>query len=324
MQTRRLGNTDLSFTTIGLGTWAMGGEGWRYSWGPQDDQLSKEAIHQALNLGVNWIETAAVYGLGHAEEVLAKALQGITSRPYIATKCGRHSRPNGALYGSLRVESIRKEVEASLSRLQIDAIDLYQIHWPDPDDQIEEGWSAMAGLVKEGKIRYAGVSNFNLAQLKRIHPIHPVASLQPPYSMLRRDLEGELLEYCSQNNIGVVVYSPMSKGLLTDKITHDWVQSLPQTDHRTRDSNFQEPRLSIHLSLLDGLKEISARHGRSIAQLAIAWTLRQSAVTSAIVGARHPEQIRETAYSGDWTLPEVDVASINQLLQKHTRALSQL
>lgn len=324
MLTRKLGYTEMHFTTVGLGTWAMGGEGWQFSWGHQDDQASIAAIHRALDLGINWIDTAAIYGLGHAEEIVAQALKGLTKHPYLATKCGRLAREdNGALYGLLTAKSIRKELESSLRRLQVETIDLYQIHWPDPDAQIEEGWSTMSDLVKEGKIRYPAVSNFNLSQLKRLQSIYPVASLQPPYNMLKRDLEGDLLDYCASNKIGVVAYSPMSKGLLTDKFTRAWVGTIPASDHRQRDPNFREPLLSHHLQLLDGLREIATRNNRSLAQLSIAWTLRNPAVTSAIVGARRPEQIEETATASDWQLAKEDINAIEILLRRHDEAAHQ-
>ena len=318
MQTRKLGYTDMDFSTIGLGTWAMGGEGWQFSWGHQDDLASIAAIHRALDLGINWIDTAAVYGLGHSEEVVAQALKGKTKRPFVATKCGRLAREDtGALFGSLTTKSIRKEIEASLRRLQVDTIDLYQIHWPDPDVEIEEGWGTMADLVKEGKIRYPAVSNFNLSQLKRIQAIHPVASLQPPYSMLRRDLEGELMDFCTENQIGIVAYSPMYKGLLTDKFTRSWVETIPANDHRKRDPNFQEPLLSHHLTLLEELRSVIKDISHSLAQLAIAWTLRNTAVTSAIVGARRPEQIEETAAASEWRLSQKEIEAVEILLLKH-------
>lgn len=324
MRTRKLGYSDLEITTIGLGTWAIGGPGWRFSWGEQDDRDSEETIRAAVDLGINWIDTAAVYGLGHSEEIVGKAIKTLHPKPYIATKCGRLARPDGALYGNLSRESIRKEVENSLKRLQVDCIDLYQIHWPDPDEQIEEGWSTLADLVKEGKIRYAGVSNFSLQQLKRIQPIHPVTSLQPPYSMLRRGIEGELLEYCAANQIGVIVYSPMGKGLLTQKFSRSWVNSLPEDDHRRRDPNFQEPRLSLNLNLVERLNEIAVKNNHTLAQLAIAWTLRNPAVTAAIVGARRPTQIQETASAGDWQLSPETIQEIELVLNEYSKQITSL
>jgi len=315
MRTRKLGWTDLNLTVVGLGTWAIGGGGWKYGWGPQDDRESKAAILRALELGINWIDTAPVYGLGHAEEIVGETLKELSDRPIIATKCGRAWDKDGNIFGRLKGESIRAEVEASLRRLKVDVIDLYQIHWPDPDEDIEEAWGTIADLVREGKVRYAGVSNFNVEQLRRIQPIHPVASLQPPYSMLRRDVEEELLGYCAEKDIGVIVYSPMQKGLLTGKFSRERVRSLPEDDHRRGDPNFQEPRLSINLKLVEGLRAIAEKRGRTVAQLAIAWVLRRPEVTAAIVGARRPSQIEETAPAGDWALSEEDIAAIDALLE---------
>ncbi|MBZ0295379.1 MAG: aldo/keto reductase, partial [Anaerolineae bacterium] len=215
MEKRTLGNSDMQITLIGLGAWAIGGGGWRAGWGPQDDQDSIDTIHEALDRGINWIDTAAVYGIGRSEEVVGKALKGIGNKPFIFTKCSRLEADDGALYGSLKADSIRREVEDSLRRLQVDVIDLYQIHWPDPDPDIEEGWQTMADLQKEGKVRYIGVSNFNAEQMKRAQAIAPITSLQPPYSMIRRDIEDSILPFCKENGIGVIVYSPMASGLLT-------------------------------------------------------------------------------------------------------------
>ena len=313
MKTRKLGSSDLHLTTIGLGTWAIGGP-WQYGWGPQDDQESILTIRRALELGINWIDTAPAYGLGHSEEVVSQAIQGLAEKPIIATKCGRAWRENGRLYGNLKRDGIRAETEASLRRLKLDTIDLYQIHWPEPDEDLEEGWAAIADLVKEGKLRYAGVCNFSVEQLKRIQPIHPVASSQPPYSMLARGVEAEHLAYCAANNIGVIAYSPMQKGLLTGKVTREWVQNLEETDHRRRDPNFQEPRLSANLETVDGLRTIAEKRGKTVAQLAIAWVLRRPEVTAAIVGARRPYQIEETALAAEWALSPEDIADIEALL----------
>jgi aryl-alcohol dehydrogenase-like predicted oxidoreductase len=318
MQTRKLGWTDLSFTTIGLGSWAMGGAGWRAAWGPQDDADSIATIRRAVELGVNWVDTAAIYGLGHAEEVVGRALEGLSHKPIIATKCSRLWDDTGTPYGNLKPDSLRAECEASLRRLGVDTIDLYQMHWPYPDPDIEEGWGTMAKLVKEGKLRYIGVCNYSVAQLKRILPIHPVASLQPPYSMLVRGVEQDLLPFCAANNIGVVAYSPMQKGLLTGKVTREWVDGLAESDHRRRDAMFQEPQLSANQELVDGLRPIAQRNGKTLAQLAIAWVLRRPEVTAAIVGARRPAQIEETVAAGDWTLSAEDIAIIEALLIERT------
>ena len=319
MQTKRLGNTQLHFTRIGLGTWAIGGGGWKFGWGPQDDETSICTIREALDLGVNWIDTAPVYGLGHCEEIVGKALKGLRERPLIATKCERCWDEQGQIVPRLKRESIRAEVEASLRRLGLEVIDLYQIHWPQPDEDIEEGWAAVAELISEGKVRYAGVSNFNLAQLKRIQPIHPVASLQPPYSMMTRGSEGDLLDYCAANHIGVIAYSPMQKGLLTGKITREWVGQLAMDDHRRNDPQFQEPLLGANLELVEGLREIAAKRGKTVAQLAIAWVLRREEVTAAIVGARKPSQIAETIGAADWELSPDEIASVDRLLEKRDR-----
>ena len=320
MKTRKLGWTDLNLSIIGLGTWAIGGGQWKFSWGPQDDRESISAIQRALELGINWIDTAAVYGLGHSEEIVGKAIRGLRKKPIIATKCERVWDKNGNISGRLKKGSIRSEVEASLKRLKIEVIDLYQIHWPEPDEDIEEAWTTLGDLIKEGKIRYGGVSNFNLQQLKRVQPIHPVASLQPPYSMLERGIEKKILPYCSANNIGVVTYSPMQKGLLTGKFTRERVQNLPEDDHRRRDPRFQEPELSADLELVEHLRSIAEKSNRTLAQLAIAWVLRRPEVTAAIVGARRPSQIEETAVAGDWVLSKEDIAAVHMLLEKRQKA----
>ncbi len=321
MRKRRLGWTDLEFTVIGFGSWAMGGGGWKFSWGPQDDRESIAAIKRAVELGVNWIDTAAVYGLGHSEEIVGKAIKGLSPRPFIATKCERVWDEKGNIYGSLKRESIRREVEASLRRLQVDVIDLYQIHWPDPDEDIEEGWGEMKRLVEEGKVRYIGVSNFNVSQMERIQKIHPIASLQPPYSMLKRGIEAEILPYCARNNIGVIVYSPMQKGLLTGAITRERVAQFAPDDHRRNDPQFQEPELSINLELVAKLRGIAARYGRTPAQLAVAWVLRRPEVTSAIVGIRRPSQIEEIVPAADFELSREDLEEIERLLQEREAKL---
>lgn len=317
MQTRQLGYSNLHLTTIGLGAWAIGGGGWIYGWGAQDDADSIAAIRRALDLGINWVDTAAVYGAGHSEEVVGQALAGRRDGVMVATKCGRIMESlTDQPYGRLTADSVRREAEASLRRLKTEVIDLYQIHWPDPDDEIEEGWGAIADLIREGKVRYGGVSNFSVAQLQRIQPIHPVASVQPPYSMLRRGVEEELLAYCAANKIGVVVYSPMQAGLLTGKMTRERIANMPADDWRARNELFQEPQLSANLELVEALRPIAARQGCTVAQLAIAWVLRRPEVTAAIVGARHPAQIEETAPAGDWRLSAEEVAQIDALLAK--------
>jgi aryl-alcohol dehydrogenase-like predicted oxidoreductase len=321
MQTRKLGFSDLHLTTVGLGTWAIGGP-WLYGWGPQDDSDSLAAIRRALELGINWIDTAAVYGVGHAEEMVGRAISGRHGEIILATKCGRlWDAEAGELRSVLKAESIRREVEASLRRLKVEVIDLYQIHWPIPDEDIEEGWSTIAELVREGKVRYGGVSNFSLAQLKRVQLIHPVASLQPPYNMLQREVEDELLAYCAANQIGVIAYGPMGAGLLTGKYDRERIADLPQGDWRRQNARFSEPQVSANLRLVDRLRPIAGRRGISLAQLAIAWVLRRPEVTAAIVGARRPDQIEETATAGDVSLSQAEVAEIESLLVERDAAL---
>ena len=317
MQTRPLGGSGVQLTTVGLGTWAMGGGDWRFSWGPQDDDQSVRTIHRAFDLGINWIDTAPVYGLGHCEEVVGRALRGLRNRPFVATKCSRCWDQQRQIVSRLKRESILREVEDSLRRLGLDVIDLYQIHWGQPDEDIEEGWSTVAQLIAQGKVRFGGVSNFNLQQLQRAQAIHPVTSFQPPYSMLVRGVEADLLPYCAAHDIGVIAYSPMQKGLLTGKVTAAWVASLPADDHRRNDPNFQEPRLSDNLALVDALRAIAARHGKTVAQLAVAWVLRRPEMTAAIVGARRPEQIEQTVAGGSWTIPADDLQTIETLLRTH-------
>jgi aryl-alcohol dehydrogenase-like predicted oxidoreductase len=268
----------------------------------------------AIETGINWIDTAPIYGCGDSEKAVGKALKELGERPIIATKCGLVWNKKREKINCLKPESIKAECEESLKRLGVDVIDLYQMHWPMPDEQVERAWEAMAELVEEGKVRFIGASNFSIGQLERIRRIYPVASLQPPYSMLRRGFEDELLGYCKKYNIGVVCYSPMQKGLLTGKVTAEWVANLAPDDHRRRDPSFAEPRLSTNLELVERVKLVADRHGRSIAELAIAWVLRSKEVTSAIVGARRPEQIKQTAGAGDWQLEDEDIAEIEKLL----------
>jgi aryl-alcohol dehydrogenase-like predicted oxidoreductase len=314
MDTRQLGWTDLRLTAVGFGAWAIGGGDWKFGWGPQDDDDSIAAIRRALDLGVNWIDTARVYGMGHSEEVVGRAVKGLSQRPIIATKCSRHERPDKSLHGILKRDSVLAELDGSLKRLGVETIDLYQIHQADPDADIEEGWGAIADAVKAGKVRYAGVSNFKVSQIERIQAIHPVASLQPPYSMLMRDVEKELLPFCAAHRIGVVAYSPMQKGLLTGAFSRERVAALPPNDHRRNDPRFQDPQLSRNLALVEALKPIAARRGRTVAQLAIAWVLRRPEVTSAIVGARKASQVDETVRAGDFVLDPQDIAEIETLL----------
>jgi aryl-alcohol dehydrogenase-like predicted oxidoreductase len=301
---------------VGLGTWAIGGGGWQWSWGSQDDTDSIAALQRGLDLGINWIDTAAAYGLGHSEEIVGKAIAGRRAKVMVATKCSLvWAEGSPDLSPRLKADSVRREAEASLRRLNVEVIDLYQIHWPNPAEDIEEGWEAIARLIQEGKVRYGGVSNFNLEQLKRVQAIHPVASLQSPYSMLERDVERQLLPYCAANGIGVIVYSPMQTGLLTGKYTRDRVANLPEDDWRKdRNPHFQEPALSANLALVEGLRPIAERHGKSVAELAIAWALRRPEVTAAIVGVRRPAHIEETIGAGDWRLSPEVIAEIDELL----------
>ena len=310
MQTKQLGNSELKITPIGLGAWAMGGGGWQWSWGPQDDEDSITAIHEALDHGINWIDTAAVYGLGHSEEVVARALRGWSNRPYIFTKAERVWDANGNISGSLKAESIRKEVEASLRRLQVDVIDLYQIHWPEPDEDIEEGWSEMLRLKAAGKVRYVGVSNFNVTQMNRALELGPITSLQPPYSLVARSVEEEILPFAAAHGIGVIVYSPMYSGLLTGAMTRARIASLAPDDWRRRDANFQEPLLSHNLRLVQLLRDIGSRHGATPGEVAIAWTLTNPAVTGAIVGMRNPKQVRGVVGAAELGLTQNELEEI--------------
>ena len=312
MDTRQLGQTDLHITPIGFGAWAIGGGEWAGGWGAQDDQESIAAIQRALDLGINWIDTAPAYGLGRSEEVVARALKGRSERPYIFTKCAIRWREDRSIYNSLTAASVREEVENSLRRLQTDVIDLYQIHWPDPANEIEEAWSTMADLQREGKIRYLGVSNFSVEQLRRMQAIAPVASLQPPYSLLKPQVEDELLPFCLEQQIGVIVYSPMMSGLLTGKMTRERIMNMPDDDWRRNAPEFQEPQLTRNLELVEVLRSIGERHGRSPGEVAIAWTLRHPAVTGAIVGARRPSQIEGTVGAADFRLSPEELAEIDQ------------
>ena len=315
MQKKRLGNSDLDLTPIGIGAWAMGGGGWKFGWGPQDDAQSIVAIHAALDLGMNWIDTAAVYGLGHSEEVVARALagrgfSGSNPRPYVFTKCERMWDEQGNISGVLKADSVRRECEASLRRLKVDVIDLYQIHWPEPDQDLEEGWTTLAKLREEGKVRWIGGSNFSVAQLTRCEKIAPVTSLQPPYSAISPEAEAELLPHCLKQNIGVIVYSPMKSGLLTGTMTRERIAAFPEDDFRKRATAFLEPALTRNLALADKMKEIGARHGRSAGEVAIAWTLRNPAVTAAIVGMRSVDQANGVAGEMEFRLSDAEAAEL--------------
>ena len=310
MEKKRLGNSDMEITPIGVGAWAMGGGGWAFAWGPQDDRQSIAAIHAALDRGLNWIDTAAVYGLGHSEEVVARALEGRANRPYVFTKCERVWNDKGEISGVLKADSIRRECENSLRRLKTDRIDLYQIHWPMPEEDIEEGWTAMAKLQAEGKVRWIGVSNFNAGQMERCGKIAPITSLQPPYSAISPEVEQETLPYCRRNGIGAIVYSPMKSGLLSGHMTKERVAAFPQDDFRRRAPAFQEPQLTRNLELADTMKQIGARHGRTAGEVAIAWTLANPAVTAAIVGMRSAEQVEGVVGALEFRLAAEEMAEI--------------
>lgn len=315
MKRNRLGWTDLELTNIGLGTFPIGGADWEAGWGPQDDKESIATIRYALELGINWIDTAPAYGLGRAEKVVHEAVNTLRDRPAVATKCGLIWGKDRKIQNVLKKESIRREVEDSLKRLALDVIDLYQIHWPVPDEDIEEAWTAIAELVEEGKIRYAGVCNCSVEQLERLMKIHRIASLQPPYSMIIRDVEEQALKYCKKHKIGVISYSPMQRGLLTGKYSKENVDNLDKKDHRRREPYFQEPEFGVNLKLIDRLRPIAEENNRSPAQLAIAWVLRRKEITAAIVGARHPSQIEGTVGAGDWVLSKKEIKAIDNILK---------
>lgn len=315
MQTKKLGNSDLQITRIGFGAWAAGGPGWDFSWGSQDDADSIAAIHRSLEHGVNWIDTAAVYGLGHSEEVVARALKDWRgAKPYIFTKCTRRWDTNRKIVHNHSAVSIKEECESSLRRLQVDVIDLYQMHWPPPDNgpQLEEAWQAMAELQKAGKVRWIGVSNFDAAQMRRAQAIAPVTSNQPPYSIIRRAIEAENLPYCLQQGIGTISYAPMASGLLTGSMTRERAATLPADDFRSRNPEFQEPRISKNIELVERLKTVGARHGRGPGEVAIAWVLKNPAITAAIVGSRSAKQIDGIVGAADLTLSTAEVSEIEQ------------
>jgi len=312
--TQKLGNSDLDITSIGFGAWAIGGGDWQHGWGPQDDQDSIAAIHAALDAGMNWIDTAAVYGLGHSEEIVGKALKSSSAKPYIFTKCAMTWGEDRKIVQSLK--KIREEVEGSLQRLGVDVIDLYQIHWPVPDEELEEGWSTMADLQREGKVRWLGASNFSVSQLERAMKIAPVTALQPPYSAINRTVEAETLPFCKENGIGVINYAPMHSGLLTGSMTKERVAAMPESDFRHRAKNFMEPQLSRNLELAELMKEIGTRHGVMAGVVAIAWTLHNPAVTAAIVGGRSAKQIEGVVPAATFRLSEDEFAEIGKFLSE--------
>ena len=313
--TRQLGNSDLHITPIGYGAWAIGGGNWEFAWGSQDDDESVQTIERALDAGINWIDTAAIYGLGHSEEIVAKALKHSPKKPYVFTKCSMRWDTDRKIYRSLKAASVEEELENSLRRLKVETIDLYQIHWPDPQGEIEEGWHTLARLQKQGKVRYIGVSNFNVEQMKRAQKIAPITSLQPPYSLLNRGIEAEILPFCEANNIGVINYSPMASGLLTGKMTAERIAKMPADDWRKKSANFIEPKLSRNLKLVELLREIGKPHGVEPGVVAIAWTLRQPAVTAAIVGARRPDQVDGVLPAATFRLSAVEIARIDAFVK---------
>ena len=315
METRQLGNSDMQITRLGVGAWAMGGGDWAFGWGPQDDVESVGAIRAAVEAGINWIDTAAVYGLGHSEEVVAKALEGLSPRPYVFTKCERIWGEDRKIGKSLKADSIRRECEASLRRLKLERIDLYQVHWPEPDEDVEEGWSTVAKLKEEGKVRWIGVSNFNAKQMARAQAIAPITSLQPPYSILSREIESEILPYCAANGIGTIIYSPMKSGLLSGRMTRERIAAMPADDFRQRTPQFQEPLLTRNLALVEVMRAIGAKHGgASSGEVAIAWGLKNPAVTAAIVGLRSADQLKGVIGAASIRLADSDVAGMEGFL----------
>jgi aryl-alcohol dehydrogenase-like predicted oxidoreductase len=310
VKTATLGRTGFEITRVGFGAWAIGGGDWEWGWGAQEDDESVAAIHRALELGVNWIDTAAQYGLGHSEEVVARALEGVEPRPYVFTKGGQPEGPNRTSYQTLKRDSLRRECEGSLARLGVDAIDLYQIHWPIPDDEVEEGWTELAELKQEGLVRHIGVSNFSVEQLERAERIAPVETLQPPYSLLDRAVEEDVLPWCQEHDVGVIVYSPMGSGLLTGKMTRERIESLPPDDWRTKSDRFREPELSRNLELVERVQRVAERHGVEPGAVAVAWTLRHPAVDGAITGFRRPDQVDPIVVAATLELSDEDVAEL--------------
>ncbi len=313
MQTRRLGNSDLQITPVGYGAWAIGGSGWDFAWGHQEDTDSIAAIHRSLELGANWIDTAAVYGIGHSEEVVAQSLKDWRGpRPYVFTKCVLRWDDKGHVTQNHTADSIRRECEDSLRRLAVDVIDLYQMHWPPSDNGsgLEEAWQTMAALQKEGKVRWIGVSNFDVAQIKRTEKIASVTSLQPPYSLIRRQVDKEILPFCKEQGIGVISYAPMASGLLTGAMTRERAAALPPDDFRSKSPEFREPRLSKNIDLVERLRRVGARQGRNPGEVAIAWVLSNPAVTGAIVGARNAKQAEGVMRAGELKLTQEEISEI--------------
>jgi aryl-alcohol dehydrogenase-like predicted oxidoreductase len=291
LTTTELGTTSLQITRVGFGAWAIGGGGWEFGWGPQDDAESVAAIHHALALGINWIDTAAAYGFGRSERIVGRTLEGVSERPYVFTKGSLLEGPGRRVIHNLKRDSLMREAEASLERLGIDAIDLYQIHWPVPEADIEEGWAALAELKQRGLVRHIGVSNFDVAQLRRIQQIAPVETLQPQYSLVAREVEDEILPFAERAGIGVIVYSPMGSGLLTGRMTRERIADLPDDDWRKHDTRFNEPELSRQLAQVERLQAVAERHDTTPGAVAVAWTLTNPGVDGAIVGFRRPDQV---------------------------------
>ena len=310
LATSQLGRTGLDISRVGFGAWAIGGGGYDWGWGSQEDEDSIAAIQHALELGVNWIDTAAQYGFGHSEEVVGRALEGLAERPYVFTKGGQPEGPGRTTLQSLRRDSLRRELEGSLTRLGIDAVDLYQIHWPIPDGEIEEGWSALVELRDEGLARHIGVSNFSVEQLRRAQAIAPVETLQPPYSLLDREIEREILPFAEREGIGVVVYSPMASGLLTGSMSRERIESLPEDDWRRRSERYREPQLTRNLELVERVREVAEQLGVSPGTVAVAWTLRHPVVDGAIAGFRRPDQVDPIVAAANLELSEEDAATI--------------
>jgi aryl-alcohol dehydrogenase-like predicted oxidoreductase len=310
LRTTQLGETGMEITRVGFGAWAIGGGGWEFGWGHQDDDESIAAIHRALELGVNWIDTAAVYGFGRSEQIVGRALQGLDRRPYVFTKCSLLEGPGRTVVHDLTRDSIMREADASLERLGVEAIDLYQIHWPEPPQDIEEGFSALAELKDQGLVRHIGVSNFDVEQMRRIQHIAPVETLQPEYSLIERVVEDEILPFCEREAIGVIVYSPMGSGMLTGRMTRERVENLPDDDWRRSDSRFTEPQLGENLRLVERLSAVAERHGTVPGAVAVAWTLRNAAVDGAIVGFRSPAQVDPIVPAANLELSAQDVREI--------------
>ena len=326
MQFRTLGPSGMKISVIGLGTWAIGGGDWKFGWGDQDEKSAVDAVVRAVELGINWIDTAAIYGEGRSEVLVAKAMEAIPNadRPLIATKCARVALGNGEIGKCLRRNSVIAECEGSLKRLKTDCIDLYQMHWPEPDEEIEEGWQTLVELKQQGKVRQIGVSNHSVSHMQRLQAIHPITSLQPPYSMIARDIEAEILPFCGRENIGVICYSPMGKGLLTGTFTAERVAALSAKDHRSRDPRFQSPQLEINLTFVAKLGVLAKQLGWTVADVAIAWTLRRPELTSAIVGARSPQQIEQTVTAGDRVLDAASIQTITSAIEQRDRQLDEI